>query len=610
MGRRPSRLGVTWWLLLLSFAPGPVASASAPPPTRVLVLYSARRDAQIATIGERELPGILEQGLGNLDYYSEYIDQARFPDQAYQAALRDFLRLKYRRVRFDAVIAVQDAAIDLVRDARLDLFPGAPLIFLATSPVSGPLENATGLVVGLNFGATLPFIADLQPRVHQLFVITGAAPADQEYETLARSQLRPFESRFTITYLNGLPTRELESRISSLPVDSAIYYLLVNRDGAGAIVHPLEYLSRLSAIANAPMYSWVDSAMDRGIVGGSLEDQVVQVDALGRLALRVLSGEAANRIPVASPNLNVNQVDWRQLQRWGIRESALPRGTRVLFKEPSVWDRYWVYILVAATVLLAQSLLIAGLLLHRRRRRQAESQVHHSEEALRSSYDRIRDLGSRLLHAQDAERSRIARELHDDISQQVALLSIDLELLTGALPADSEPLADEVLNRAQHIASSVHDLSHRLHPTKLRLMGLVAALRTLQREMSRSEPTIELTHDSVPAHLPSDLTVSLFRIVQEALQNAVKYSGARTVHVHLEGGPDGLGLAIWDDGVGFDVDSVWGKGLGLISIRERVEAIGGTLDIRSAPGAGACFTIHVPLSLESAAEAAAAGPFG
>jgi NarL family two-component system sensor histidine kinase LiaS len=101
----------------------------------------------------------------------------------------------------------------------------------------------------------------------------------------------------------------------------------------------------------------------------------------------------------------------------------------------------------------------------------------------------------------------------------------------------------------------------------------------------------------------------LFRIVQEALQNAVKYSGARAVHVHLQGGPEGLGLAIWDDGVGFEVDDAWGKGLGLISIRERVEAIGGTLDIRSAPGAGACFTIHVPLSLEYASEVAA-GPFG
>ena len=115
--------------------------------------------------------------------------------------------------------------------------------------------------------------------------------------------------------------------------------------------------------------------MGRGIVGGSLKDQTEQLDALGRLALRVLSGESAEGIPVSSPNLNVRQVDWRQLRRWGISESRVPQGTRVLFKEPSVWDRYKVYILAAAAVLVAQSLLIAGLLLQRRMRRQAEDQV-------------------------------------------------------------------------------------------------------------------------------------------------------------------------------------------------------------------------------------------
>ena len=99
-------------------------------------------------------------------------------------------------MRFDAVIAVQDAAIDLVESTRHDLFPGAPLIFFATSPVSGPLENATGLVVGLNFGATLPFIADLQPRRAPGLRRHRRGQADREYQTLARSQLRPFESRF------------------------------------------------------------------------------------------------------------------------------------------------------------------------------------------------------------------------------------------------------------------------------------------------------------------------------------------------------------------------------------------------------------------------------
>jgi signal transduction histidine kinase len=307
---------------------------------------------------------------------------------------------------------------------------------------------------------------------------------------------------------------------------------------------------------------------------------------------------------VSSPYLNVRQVDWRQLRRWGISESRVPEDTRVLFRNPSVWDRYWPYILAAAAVLLAQTLLIAGLLVHRRMRRQAEDQTRGSEEALRNSYERIRDLGSRLLQAQDTERSRIARELHDDISQQVALLSIDLELLSGVVPPDGEALAVEVMNRTQELVRSVHDLSHRLHPTKLRLIGLVSALQSLQRELSRPETAITFTHEDVPANLPADLTLSLFRVVQEALQNALKYSRAQAVNVNLRGGPGSLVLTIADNGVGFDVDASWGKGLGLISIGERIEAIGGTLDIRSRPGGGTSFTISVPLAVDQRSEAA------
>ena len=598
------------WLPLLLFAFGGLVAAWAQPQKQVLVVYSTRRDAQIVAIGERELPRILEHGLGRLDYYSEYIDDARFSNSASRDAFRDFLLLKYKDVRFDAVIAVQDAALELVSGVRSQLFPGAPIVFFASSPVSGRIENATGLVASLTFTDTLALVADLQPEVRQIFVVSGASPSDLEYERLARQQFAPFKSRFEITYFAGLRPAELDSRLANLPVNSAVYYLLVNRDGGGENVHPLEYLSHVTAIANAPVYCWVDSAMGRGIVGGSLKDQSEQLDALGRLALRVLSGESADGIPVSSPNLNVRQVDWRQLRRWGISESRVPQGTRVLFKEASVWDRYRVYILAAAAVLVAQSFLIAGLLLQRRMRRQAEDHVRRDEEALRGSSERIRHLGARLLHAQDSERSRIARELHDDISQQVALLSIDLELLLGAVQPDTEPLAGEALNRVQDLARSVHDLSHRLHPAKLRLLGLVPALQALQRELSRSDKTIAFTHEGVPPNLPPDLTLSVYRVVQEAVQNALKHGRARTVTVDLRGGSNVLGLTVSDDGVGFDVDAAWGEGLGLISMGERIEAIEGTLDIRSTPGGGTGLTITVPLPNEQAAEVTTAEKLG
>jgi len=570
---------------------------------QVLVLYSTRRDAQIVTVGEREVPRILDGGVNQaLDYYSEYIDRARFQDPAYRAAFRDFLALKYRDHHFDVIIAMQDIALEFLSDSRDAIFPGTPVVFFSAAPVVERLANATGIVSGLKLGGTITLATALQPDVRNVFVVSGAARDDKAYEDAARTQFAAFGSDLSFTYFSGLPTRELQAKLSSLPPHSIVYYLVVDQDGDGENVHPLDYLDRVVAAANAPVYSWVDSAMDHGIVGGSLKDQAAQTRAVADLALRVLRGEPADGIPPSSPNLNVDQVDWRQLRKFGISEALVPKGTLVKFRNPSVWDRYRYYILSAIALLLAQSALIAGLLVHRGRRQRAEEQVRKGQVELQASYARIHDLGGRLLNAQEGERARIARELHDDIGQQIALLAIDLELLGASNPA---PLAVDALSRAQGVARSVHDLSHRLHPAKLRLIGLVAALTGLQHEPSHSGIPTTFTHDNVPRSLPPDVTLCLFRIVQEAMQNATKYSGAHVVAVHLSGTPDGLLLTVDDDGRGFDVDAAWGTGLGLMSMSERVEAIGGTLQVRSSPGAGTHLEVRVPLGTATGTEARA-----
>jgi signal transduction histidine kinase len=128
----------------------------------------------------------------------------------------------------------------------------------------------------------------------------------------------------------------------------------------------------------------------------------------------------------------------------------------------------------------------------------------------------------------------------------------------------------------------------------------VPSLSSLQREFSKTEVAVAVTHRDVPDRLPHDLTLCLFRIVQEALQNAVRHGSARKVTVDLTGSPKGLTLMIVDDGVGFDVDAVSAKGLGLISMRERLEPLGGTLEIHSRPGAGTRLKAFVPAASPSA----------
>jgi signal transduction histidine kinase len=273
----------------------------------------------------------------------------------------------------------------------------------------------------------------------------------------------------------------------------------------------------------------------------------------------------------------------------------VPVGTVVRFRTPSAWDRFAPYLVAAAMLVFAQSALIGGLLIQRSRRRQAESDLLTNQIELRQSYEQIRSLGARLLNAQETERARVARDLHDDISQQMALLEIDLEQLAGVVNGDADGLMQDTLLRAQEIGRSVHDLSHRLHPAKLRLIGLVAALQGLRRELSLQNIEISFNHKNVPPVIPEELALCLFRIVQEALHNAIKYSQGRHVTVDLRGGTSGLALTVSDDGVGFDVSANWRKGLGLISMRERLEAVGGSLEIHSTPGAGTRLEVAVPL---------------
>jgi len=569
---------------------------------KVLVLYSTGRDAAISVAGERELPRILDNALTrHLDYHSEYIDAGRFPDPIYQAGFRDFLRLKYAGLRFDLVFAILDVSIQFLEKYRSELFPDTPIVFFARTRLAAELPNATGLTGEVDFARTVTLARSLHPALKEVVVVAGAGSRDRTLERQARAQFRQFEPQLKFSYLTGLGTAELEGRLAALPPNSIVYYILVYEDGTGALFQPLEYLDRISAGANRPTYSWVDSTIGHGVVGGSLQRLDAQVAAIAKVGIRVLSGEPAETIPVATLNLDVAQVDWRQLRRWGISQARVPAGTQVLFREPGMWERYKEYIVGAIAILLAQAALIVGLLVQAARRQRAEAQVRRNQQELQRNSERIRDLGGRLLGAQEAERSRLARELHDDVGQQMALLAMDLQTLSAFdqnPDGEAEKLAREALARTDNIAKTLHDLSHRLHPAKLRLIGLVAALKGLQRELAQSEKSdvaITFSHEHVPGTLPHDLTLCVFRVVQEALQNAIKHGHARTISMHLKGSPSTLALTIVDDGAGFDVESVWGKGLGLVSMTERLESIGGIFAIHSSPGAGTCVEVNAPI---------------
>ncbi len=208
----------------------------------------------------------------------------------------------------------------------------------------------------------------------------------------------------------------------------------------------------------------------------------------------------------------------------------------------------------------------------------------------------------RLLEAQEAERARIARELHDDIGQRLTMLSMALTQLQQSTDSASDIHRSIVALSRQtvDIAIDVQALSHELHSYKLQLLGIVSAIRDFCSEVSaRHTVDVDFTQLGVPGTVRPEITLCLFRVLQEALQNAVRHSAAARFAVALESTPKALTLTVRDGGCGFNPESVpRDRGLGLTSMRERVKLVAGELVIDSKPGSGTTVVARVPITLE------------
>lgn len=212
----------------------------------------------------------------------------------------------------------------------------------------------------------------------------------------------------------------------------------------------------------------------------------------------------------------------------------------------------------------------------------------------------LHDMTGRLIHAQEEERSRIARELHDDISQRMAYLQIGLEQFGQGISALTSTDRNELHNLAElasEVSSDLHSISHQLHPARLDLQGLVAAMGSFCREITNQHDLqIEFLHHDVPAQIPTDVALCLFRIVQEALRNVVKHAKTTEAKIELSCDGDVIDLCISDSGAGFHPDFAQRKsGLGLVSMSERLRLIGGDLAVELEPSHGTRIRVRIPL---------------
>ncbi len=522
-----------------------------------------------------------------LEIIEQSLVTARSDDDNPEVQFVEYLRALFAQRPLDLIVSIGAPAGNFVQRRRQHLFAATPMVFTAVAQRriqrSSLTENDTVVAHAHDFPAVIENILHVLPDTKTVAVVNGNSPSERLWLEDLRKEFAPFAGRLSFIWYNDRSFTDILKHAAALPPHSAIFWHQMNVDAAGVAHEGDKGLPALYAVANAPIFTFTDAFFGGEIVGGPMASVAESSRLTVAVALRILGGEKAGDIKIPPIGFGTPKFDWRQMQRWGISKSRLPPGSEIHFRDPTVWDQYKVQILVTIAVLLLQAGLIQWLLYEHRKRLSSEVAAH--------------DLSGRLIYAQEEERSRLARELHDDVSQRLASLAIDAgrEERKAAIPADAMRTMREGLVR---LSEDVHSLSYRLHPSILADLGLREALKSeCERFSQTSSLRLDLNADEIPAQVPQDVGLCLFRIAQESLRNIARHASASRVGMRLRHLDGGLQLTVRDNGVGFDpAQHRIRASLGLSSMQQRVALLGGKLKIDSKPVEGTVVSAWVPLT--------------
>jgi signal transduction histidine kinase len=433
-------------------------------------------------------------------------------------------------------------------------------------------------------GVTEPSLASFPGEFHQGIVarakilgVTGANHLGNWVCGLASADLHAI----VILFARDFAERERRRTEREKPVtrcDSVEVLSALDLEAPPPLIHPHGHFR--DRFSQPVIEGSDDEPMGHGEVGDYLQSVAKEGKIVDTIAARILNGESPQDMPIVR-GANAHMFDSGALRSWRFRESDLPPGSTVRFRPPTLWQRTKSKWVAAVAVVGCLSALVSYVRLKRRRDRQLA-------------------LGGMLIRAQERERSRIASEIHDDFSQRLALMALELETAEeaiGASPDEAVRQVHNILNSASELGADLHTLSHRLHSSTLDRLGLVPGVTALCKEFAVQQGIeIDLLTDDVPRSVHPDAALCLFRIVQEGLRNLKKHSGATKAEVRL-GRTDGkLFVSVSDEGIGFEVHDLGQKtGLGIRSMEERASLMGGRFEIHSKPGKGTRIEASVPI---------------
>ncbi|HKQ12858.1 MAG TPA: ABC transporter substrate binding protein [Steroidobacteraceae bacterium] len=592
---------------------------------QVLIVFDEDKELPGLAIINHNLQQVLRAGSPEpVEFYTESLNLSRFDAPDYEAVLREHLSRKYHDRQLRLIVAVMEPALNFLLPHDSALFPGVPIVFCGANPVEVAERtlpaNVTGVVVKRTFAPTLELALRLQPDTRNVFVIGGTSRFDRQIQAVARRELQSFEHRVSTAWLIDLSMPQLQSKVSTLPPHSLIYYLTLFTDGAGDAFVPHQALGVLAQSANAPVYVALDQYVGLGAVGGHVYSVADLGRQTGEIGVRILRGEAPSDIPVVSASAYRNLFDWRQLDRWRIDEARLPAASEVRYRPFSIWHQYKWYILAGVGLFLVQTLLVVGLFVSRAQRQRAEALRMQSEERRQRAEDEVRRQRDELAHALRVTTlgemsASFAHELGQPLMAIILNAEAAKEILAarGAAPAAGEALDDVIAdaNRGAQTLRRLRALFRKESPERVRVdvnTAIEEMLRLLESEMRQRQIRVQFVRSAKPALVLGD-AVQLQQVLINLLINAAEAidggGTVREIHVESRVAAGQVEILIRDTGIGvteaqlgkmfehFVTTKPHGLGMGLAISRSIIQAHGGLIWATLNEGGGV--TMHVEL---------------
>jgi signal transduction histidine kinase len=584
----PSRVGLAVLGLSLLLVAVSASSANATEPKRILFVNSfAAGTSPFAPFNSAFREHMLRAWPAQVAFYEVSLDGWRPGNKENEDALVQVMRSRFADLPMDLVLARGQRAGQFYFRRRDELFPNAPLMVTGdeASLPSAKLRPGDSFVAN-----TVPSVQvvtgllRLLPETSTIAVVFGKSAPEQYWVNRLKDEFAPLAGRVKFVWLDQLSLPAMRQHVATLAPGAVVLFGVLYIDAAGVPYLENYALSELRAASSVPVFSFYESELGLGTVGGALLGNVESAAVAAKIASRMLRGEWTNDDRVTRLSLTAPRFDWRELKRWNVDEANLPPGSEVLFRPPTMWEEHKRIVLAGLAIVVVQTGLILALLAQRARRRRAEGESSA--------------LSGRLLTVHEDERRRLARELHDDVTQRLARLAIDAARLESTQTLPRSTHRSTVHSDLVRLSDDVHALSYRLHPSILDDLGLEEALKAECEHVARQgDVRVDVDVQTVPSKLPQDVALCIFRVAQEALRNVIRHAHASVATVTLAMKNGGLNLEVKDNGHGFDLgERVDHPSLGHVSMEERIRLVRGRLQIRSTAGQGTTISAWVPLA--------------